>query len=217
MTSKPRARRRGQTTAGRVPAESSSMATKKNQQGNGENGSSDEAFEFKVSIKPEVVEHRRNRVLELLDKLEKVTDKKREVSDEYRAKEKELKKEIKELRDEIDTGLQKVTTKVREEPELRTMRMIKRRLDNSEVVFERAMTAAEHKKYSQVTLEEVIASKEAGDKANGKSNGKAERTPEQSAQAERSFIENGSQKGSKGKRGKRKTRDQIEQEEGGLV
>lgn len=149
-----------------------SMAKKPKAQENvtGETG---EQLEIMVALKPDVIEHKRDKALVLLGKYRSIKAEMDAESKTYRVKLKEIDKEIKELQEQIDTCSKRITVIVREEPQLETHSILKRRTDNGAVVDERAMSPREHAQYRQVTLDQVLESQKANEAAAAKSAGRS--------------------------------------------
>lgn len=111
--------------------------------------------EIKVALDPNVLEFKRNKLIDVDREIDQLTAKKREVGAEWTSKIKDKKEQRTALLEELESGRQKMTVHVIEERDDRRAHMIIKRADTGAVVDERPMTQAER----QLDIESHIAQK----------------------------------------------------------
>lgn len=147
--------------------------------------------EIKVGLDPSVIEFKRNKLIDIDRDIEALVAKKREVGAEWTAKIKDKREHKKALHEEIESGSQRMTVRVVEEPDYRRNCMVVRRADNNAVVDERPMSGAERQLDIERTIKQnqekqaATAAEPATNASSGeKPKAKRGRKPKAAAQAE---------------------------------
>lgn len=126
-------------------------------------------IKVKIALEPNVLEFKRNKMIDVEREIDRLTEKKREVGAEWTAKLKDAREQRKALLEELESGRQEIEVDVVEKRDDRRGCMLIVRADNGVMVDERPMSEEE----KQLDLEESIRQKAESDEADAKSNGQA--------------------------------------------